>query len=111
MITVTFPSGIRVQYSTATTTEWLSDRVQLIREDENRKRWIVAYVLQSSGAIIEHARPCEVTAPPVPSPDVALDELLGRCQRGELKGAASWKLRDLKRALQRFNARSGNWRD
>ena len=110
MITVTFPTGVRVTYNDANDVKFYEDYVSICYADENGKRFWRAALQRSAGCMIEWVRPCEVMAPPLPSPEVALDTILRQIESGQLQGIASWKLKDLKRALAKFNARSGSWR-
>ncbi len=110
MITVRFPSGVAVQYNNANDWTFYSDRVELLRTDEQGHRWVQAVIPLSTGCIIEWTKACVVTAAPLPSPDAAIDRLLELHESGKLSGCASWKLKDLKRAMQQFNARSQCWR-
>lgn len=110
MITVTFPSGVRVTYNGATHIQWYSDRVEILRKDKDGKLFYQAAAMIQAGCLIEWVKPCQVTAAPVASPDSVIDVICKLAESGELNGAASYKVKDLKRALRRFNGRSGVWR-
>ena len=109
MITVRFPSGVAVTYSDANDVQFCADHISICYKNEKGTRFWRAAVQLQAGCVIEWTKPCEVTASPLPSPDAAIDRLLELHKAGELRGCASWKLQGLKRALQRFNARSGSW--
>lgn len=110
MITVMSPSGVRATYNDANCVEFYPDRREILYKDEKGLRFYRAIVPAGSDWLIEWKKPCEVTAPPMPSAEVALDMLLQHIESGHIQQASCWKLKDLKRALSKFNARRGTWR-
>ena len=108
MMTVTFPSGVRVQYSTANYLFRDSNHAWSLYTQKDGQ-WIASVQL-AAGVIVEVVPACAVTAPPIPSAEVALDVVLRQIESGQGHQASSWKVKQLKRALSRFNARSGGWK-
>ena len=107
MITVRFPSGVAVQYNTASYVLRSSDAWHLYEQKDGK--W-VASIQMSAGVMIEAVPACAVTAPGAASLHAGLDMLLSLLQAGQGGQVPSYKLKDLKRALARFNARSGYWK-
>jgi hypothetical protein len=110
MITVTFPTGVRVTYNDANTVQWYSDRVEILCKTDSGKLFYRAAAPLQTGCLIEWTKPCAVLGPPVASPDSLIDVMCSLADSGELHRAASWKVKGLKRALRKFNGRSGVWR-
>ena len=106
MMTVTFPSGVRVQYSTAG--YLIRDQASWVLYTKKDGDWI-ASIQMSAGVIVESVPACAVTAPPIPSDDAALDALLRQIESGDRGTMNVWKLKHLKRALATFNAKRNAW--
>ena len=102
MITVTFPNGVRVTYNS--TNYLIRDNSYwdlYTRKDGNG----VASIQPSAGVIVEVVKPCAVVGPPVTSPDTISDVICMLAESGELHRAASYKVKNLKWVLRKFNAR------
>jgi hypothetical protein len=108
MLTVMFPTGVRVTYN---------DANYLVRGESS---WIlytakdgtwVAAIQCAAGAIVEATRPCAITSPPVATVKSALELVVQELNRDVI---TDWGevalLRDLKSKLQRFDARKKVWK-
>ena len=110
MVTVTFPTGIRVTYNDAHHIQWWEAYAGCtLREKKDGP--VIANVSCSGGAILEWRGPCEITAPPVATVKCALQMIVNELNQSPITG---WDetvlLRDLKAKLARFNARKKVWR-
>jgi hypothetical protein len=102
-VTVRFPSGQAVRYNEAKWVVWEGEGAAFYA-GEDKKRFI-ARVLPGSGAIVEFQSPCDVSNPLVNREDMArlvvnsIREITNRTL-----------LRELKCALQDFNATKYEWK-
>lgn len=110
MITVMFPTGLRVQYNNVHHVQWWTDYAGATLR-EKKDGLVIANVSFKGGAILEWHAPCAVTAPPIANAKDALQFLMHELNRGPITG---WKeevlLRELKLKLARFDARKKVWR-
>jgi len=106
MMTVTFPTGLRVTYSDARFLNYKSSAWELYTANpEEGGRW-VASIAPGAGCIVETLPPSKIESAASNTQSVA--ELLAE-QPGELRRLPRWTLRKLKRALAKFKPRSGEW--
>lgn len=108
MLTVMFPTGVRVTYN---------DANYLVRGESSWSLYTakdgtwVASIQCAAGAIIEATRPCVITAPPVATAKSALELVVQELNRNQITGWDEMTLlRDVKQMLRRFNARTRSWR-
>ena len=110
MVTVTFPTGIRVTYNDACHIMWWENYAGATLR-EKADGLVIAHVGLQGGAILEWRTPCEVTAPPVATVKSALQLLVNELNRALITG---WEeeqlLKELKLKLSRFDARKKVWR-
>lgn len=109
MMTVMFPTGIRVTYNEAHFIQWPDNGPWLLKTNENGE--IICRIQPSAGVLIEWKKPCAVTAPPVATAKDSLRFLVNELNRQPITG---WEeeglLRELKLKLARFDARKKVWR-
>ena len=103
MMWVQFPSGVRVKYNNA---HHLTYETELWRlYTDSTQKVLVAAIQASAGVIIEFQEACHVE-----NPTTDLNKMTERLVR-HLRDVKPWNLKDLKRELTKFNARSGGWKD
>jgi hypothetical protein len=102
-ITVRFPNGQAVKYNFVNYVDHdeFGSTLKVTKDDSN----IIARILKGSGAIVEFCTPCEVSNP-ITDPTAAIDLLMKN-----LRSVDAWKLRSLKRELQKFNAQTYTWKE
>lgn len=110
MITVTFPTGVRVTYNDADVVQWYTDRVEILHKAADGTVFYRAAMPIHTACLIEWKKSCAVIGPPTASPESIIDVMCKLAESGELSRAATYKVKDLKRALRKFNGRSGVWR-
>jgi|CXWL01.1.fsa_nt_gi hypothetical protein len=108
MLTVMFPTGVRVTYN---------DANYLVRGEASWNLYTakdgtwVASIQCAAGVIIEATSPCAITAPPMATVKSALALIVNELSRSTVTG---WDemvlLRDLKSKLSRFDARGRVWK-
>jgi hypothetical protein len=108
MLRVRFPNGQCVQYNDATDVEFHSNGEIRILHVKEAKRWWLASVAPGSHCIIEWQTPCAVTNPV--AREMTPESALALVTR-HLRTLPSYKIRDLKVALQNFNARRHIWKN
>ena len=108
MLTVAFPTGVRVTYNDANYLVRGAESWQLYAAKDGT--W-VASIQSSAGVLIEAVRPCSITAPPVATVKSALELVVSALNRDTVTGWDEMALlRDLKSKLQRFDARKKVWK-
>lgn len=109
MMTVMFPSGIRVTYNDAHWIEWADTGAWLLKTKKDGET--ICKIQPTAGVLVEWQRPCLITAPPVATAKDALQVLVNALNRSPITG---WEeeqlLRELKTKLTRFDARKKVWR-
>lgn len=106
MMTVRFPSGVSVTYNDASWLKYGQHAHELFTADPSKGGlWIVS-IPAGADCIIE-ARPCCKVEQAALTVQAAAQHLAQN--ETALRAVDGWVLRDLKRALQRFNARSQSW--
>ena len=109
MMTVMFPSGIRVTYNEANYIEWPDNGSWILKTKRDGET--IAKIQPLAGVLIEWRKPCAVTAPPVASAKDALKFLVNELNRTPITGGEEGQLlRELKTKLARFDARKKVWR-
>lgn len=106
MMTVRFPSGVAVTYNDATYLRYGARAQELYTKDPAAGGTWIASVPVATGCIVETCRPCKVEQAAL-TVEAAAKHLAQNS--GELRRLAPWVARDLKRALQKFNARTLTW--
>lgn len=110
MVTVTFPTGIRVTYNDVNYIQWW-DAYAGCYLREKKDGPVIANVSLKGGAILEWRKPCVITAPPVATVKSALQLIVNELNRARITG---WEeeslLKALKLKLARFDARKKVWR-
>lgn len=112
MITVMFPSGVRVTYNDLNYVFHGND-AETVLADKNPAEGGTkqVFIQKSAGCLVEFVDPCAVTAPPVSTLKRALELVLAEVRRD---GIADWEetrlLADLKLQLRRFDARKRVWK-
>ncbi|MBP8055163.1 MAG: hypothetical protein KA314_04945 [Chloroflexi bacterium] len=108
MMSVLFPTGVRVTYNEARFLRYVNMGIELYTADptkDQKARWVVT-IPASTGCIVE-AEPASKTVIPGQLNDAGLGEkVLDR-----LRHIPSWRLKELKTALNEFDARSKQWKD
>jgi hypothetical protein len=107
VITVRYSTGLAVTYNDARYTVTTDRGVWLYDQADENARKLIAIIQASAGAAIEHRRACraEVEGMTVEKAARHLAE-----HPGELEQLPPHVARDLKRALNAFDARKGVWR-
>ncbi len=109
MMTVMFPTGIRVTYNEANWIEWPQNGSWLLKTKQDGE--VIAKIQPTAGVLVEWRNPCTVTAPPVATAKAALQFLVNALNATSITG---WEeevlLRELKLKLTRFDARKKVWR-
>lgn len=109
MMTVMFPTGIRVTYNEANHIEWPDNGCWLLKTEKDGKT--ICKIQPTAGVIVEWRNPCVVTAPPVANAKDALQFLVNELNAKLITG---WEeeslLRELKAKLARFDGRKKVWR-
>lgn len=110
MLTVRFPNGVSVTYNSATQLVYGASVWQLYTEaKEAGGKWVCS-IQPSAGVIIEASKPCSVEVPPIVTGTQALEAVIEAMSNGTLADAPSWLLKDLKRGLRNYNARTAAWK-
>lgn len=108
MLTVRYPSGVAVQYHTATYLVREISSWQLYTEKDGK--W-VASIQISAGVTVEAISASAVSAPPVATVKSALQLIVNELNRSPIM---AWEetglLCTLKMTLARFNARKKAWK-
>lgn len=106
MMTVRFPNGVAVTYNDARWAKYGQIMHELYTGDPTKGGTWIASIPAATNCIIEAQRCCKVE-------QAALTVQAAARHLAEnetaLRAVDGWVLRDLKRALQRFNARSQSW--
>lgn len=108
MFSVLFPTGVRVTYNRA---NWFQTRGQVIElytanpADKPDARWVATIPL-STGCVVE-AEPASKTD----IPGQLSDWELGAKVQERLRHLSGMRLKELKSALNDFDARSQTWKD
>ena len=105
-ITVRYPNGQAIRYNNADYIEWggPTDPVAVKLRAGGEKGSHVAFVMANSGAVLEFVNPCEVSNPTTDK-NKAIEIVLK-----DLRAIDPWRLADLKRELQQFNAKNLEWK-
>jgi len=102
MVTVRYPNGFSIQYNDASDSHVFDNgSVNIIRVDQNNKRWIVAQLAAGSGAIVEFTKPCRMYSALEPADAEQFDAFMR-----VLRQFPHNKLKELKKALTKFDAKS-----
>lgn len=105
MITVRYPTGFCVQYNDANKySRQLDGTIEILRKDAEGKQFYVALVAQNSGALIEFTKPCRMYSALEPGDAEQFDAFMR-----VLRTFPNSKLKQLKKALTKFDAKS-SWK-
>lgn len=107
MITIRYPNGQAISYNKAYTLYRETDAWMLYTTTKDKGGALVVAVQVTAGCVIEWSQPCKVENAALTVKKAA--EVLAKCS-DELHQLPGSVLRDLKIALQRFNARTRTWR-
>jgi hypothetical protein len=105
-ITVRYPTGIVVTYNDAHFLTHGEGQWKLSDKDPSKGGRYVAFIQASAGVIVEFDRACKVETVTL---DVAKAAQILAGDATELKKQPFGVLRDLKRLLAHFNAKTGGW--
>lgn len=108
MLTVMFPSGVRVTYNEANYCLRSENSWNLYTAKDGN--W-VASIQGSAGALIEARKPCVIAAPPLATAKSALELVVHELNRNQITGRDDMTLlRDVKQMLRRLDARKKAWK-
>lgn len=103
MLTVMFPTGVRVTYNEANYLVRDGNSWDLYTAKDGN--W-VASIQFSAGVLIEAQKPCVISAPPVATVQSALELVVRDLNRNQITGRDEMTLlRDVKQMLRRLDAR------
>lgn len=106
MMTVRFPDGVAVTYNDATYMRYGNHAHELYTKNPTEGGKWVASIPVATACIVETCRPCRVEQAALTVEGAAKYLALNS---GELRRLEGWVARDLKRALEQFNARTLTW--
>lgn len=101
MMTVRFPNGQALRYNKAM---YLTRETYNFCLKESVEGKSIVFVPYNSGAIIEWEYPCDISNP-IAEPHSIIDTVIKH-----IRTMDPWKLRSLKRALDKFSTRTQTWR-
>lgn len=108
MMSVLFPTGVRVTYNEARFLRYVSAGVELYTADpakDQKARWLVI-IPASTGCIVEAEPACKTAIP-----GQLNDGELGEKVLDRLRHLPLWRLKELKAGLNEFDARRSIWRE
>ena len=108
MFSFLFPTGVRVTYNEARFLRYVSTGMEFYTADpdkDHKARWL-ASIPASTGCIVEAAPACKTAIP-----GQLNDGELGEKVLDRLRHLPTWRLKELKTALNEFDARGKQWKD
>lgn len=102
MITVRFPNGHAVQYNDANYVVWNDNHTAAIYKDSSKQH---LFARAPQGALVELQKPCRTYDGNTPGQETLFDQFMV-----QLRVFPHYRIRDLKRALQKFDAKKQDWK-